>query len=141
MKQHDAEDLFIRSLDTPLSDDENALLSKALDGMPGLKRDTILHLEIREKLRLKGPATFGPFFASKVMQAIQDSGIAIDRYLISFFRRFRLAAVGIAVGLIAVNVLLAEERDLSSVFNIGEDTTTEQETFVLDFFGSITSDL
>lgn len=141
MKHHDSEDLYIRSLDADLTQHENAILAEAIDSTPGLKDNVLVYSEIREKLRAKEPATFGPFFATRVVHVISESAVVIDHYLFSFFRKFQLAAAGVVIGLLALNVIFTDQIDVMSILGLGDTSSREEVTIVFDFFESINENL
>ena len=57
--------MYIRSLDATLKEQEKLFLAEALRTDPELENDLLAHAELRDKLRAKEAATFGPFFAAR----------------------------------------------------------------------------
>ena len=141
MKHHDAEDLYLRSLDAELSAHETAILTEALRANTELREELQLYLEMRENLPAKQPATFGPFFAARVLHVITQSSVVIDHYLFSFFRKFQLAAVGIVIGLLALNMVFTDQSDVISIFGFGDTSGDEGVTVMFDFFEPINESL
>jgi hypothetical protein len=141
MKQHEAEDLYIRSLDATLGADEAAVLAEAFRANPGLGDEVSVYLKIREKLAAKEQATFGPFFAARVVHVITQSRAVFDHYLFSLFRKFQLAAAGILIGLLALNVVFAEQPDIISVLGFDNTSGSEGAYITFDFFESIDESL
>src|SRR5690348_9220575 len=115
MKPEELEAIFIRSLDAPLSTKELDEFLAALKQHPLLAKELEEHNSIREILKAKEPATFGPYFASKLMTKIQNTGVVIDRQLFSFFKKFQLAAMGVVVALLVLDVVFANENCLIAV--------------------------
>ena len=141
MTPQEIEDLYIRSFDEPMSIEEKEMLMKALKANAGVATDLSRYKTIREVAARKTPATFGPFFARKVVTKIQNVGIQIDRQIIAFFKKYQLAVVGVVIALLALNAVFADQLNLQSLFGL-EDTTTQTEEIVsFDFNEILNNDL
>ena len=141
MTRQKAEELYIRSLDGPLTEPEKTTLAKAFRDDPELAGELAAYRTLRERLRTKTPATFGPFFAARVLNAIGQSGDVLDRYLYTFFRKFQLAAAGMLIALLAANIMLAEQHDLMSILGLGDTPQQEEDVVAFDFFNSLNEGL
>lgn len=142
MKTEKAEDLFIRSLDQSLSKTENELLKNSLDADPLLKEQLQEFITTRERLKRKQPASFGRYFAQKVVNKIQQAGEEIDRQIIFFFKRYQLAAAGVVIALLALNIIYAETFSIPSILGIEEATTTTTDDIItFDYSKLLTDDL
>lgn len=141
MKRQEAEDLYIRSLDGQLTQSEKAALAETFRDDPVLASELLEYRELRERLRSKTPATFGPFFAARVLNAIEQTGDVVDHYLYTFFRKFQLAAAGTLIALLAANIMLAEQHDLMSILGLGSTPQQEEDVIVFDFFESLNENL
>ena len=142
MNANEIEDLFIRSFDQPLNDMEKDELVKAMHANPGLAKDITAYKSIRESVLRKKPATFGPYFAHKVITRIQNLRIEIDKQIMFFFRKYQLAALGVLIALLAVNVIFADKLDLPSVLGIENTTQTvpaEDDLLSFDFYEKLTN--
>ncbi len=124
MKPEEIEDLFIRSFDEPLNEAEKEQLVSAMRDNPPVARELAAYKDIRETVLRKIPATFGPYFAQKIVTRIQNMHIQIDRQIVFFFKKFQLAAAGVMVALLAVNVIFADQLNISSVLNIQDSVAT-----------------
>lgn len=142
MKAESIEDLFIRSLDQSLSNAEKKLLSNALDTDPIVAMQLQELITIRERLLRKQPASFGPYFAQKVVNKIQQAGKEIDRQIIFFFKRYQLAAVGVVIALLALNIMYAETYSIPSILGVEEtSTSTTDDIMTFDYSEILTKDL
>ncbi len=141
MTPQEIEDLYIRSFDEPMNEEEKELLLKALKTNAGVATDLSHYKKIREVLLRSNPATFGPYFSKKIITKIQNVGIQIDRQILAFFKKYQLAAVGIVIALLALNAVFADQLNLQSLFGL-EDTTTQTEEIVsFDFNEILNNDL
>lgn len=141
MNKAEIEDLYIRSLDVPLSKQESEVLSKELAEDAELREQLLRYNTLRETLRSKIPATYGPYFASKLINKIQDTSVVIDHFIFSFFKRFQLAAVGLVVALFVLNVMLSDQSDLRSILGLNATIPSDEETLSFDFFQTINESL
>lgn len=138
MNKQETEDLYILSLDQPLAPADEDRLQTALQEHPDWARSLAHHRTARELLRASSPATFGPYFASKLMHKLQNTGAVIDRQLFGIFRKFQLAAIGVVVALLILNVALSEQSGWKSVLGIEKDTSTPPEQQVpFDFYETL----
>ncbi len=152
MNPNEIEDLFLRSFDQPLSETEKEKMLTAMQANAGLAKDLSAFKKIRETVLRERPATFGPYFAQKVITRIKGLRIEIDKQIIFFFKKFQLAAAGVLVALLAVNVIFSDQLNVDSIFGIqdtvaaidqpmtdNQDTVTNDlETVSFDFFDNLT---
>jgi hypothetical protein len=141
MKKSKAEDLLIRSLDQPLSPDEDELLKNSLSIDPSLKEQLLELVVLRETLRRKHPASFGPYFAQKIVHKIQQAGQEIDRQIVFFFKRYQLVAAGVVIALLALNIMYAETFSVPSILGVEEATTATDDIITFDYSELLTDDL
>ena len=141
MTPQEIEDLYIRSFDEPMNTEEKELLSKAMRANAGLATDLSHYKKVREVTLRSTPATFGPFFARKVITKIQNVGIQIDRQILAFFKKYQLAVVGVVIALLALNAVFADQLNLQSLFGLEDNTTTTEEIVSFDFNEILNNDL
>ena len=127
------EDLYIRSFDEPMNVAEKEILLGTLKANPGLAAELSQYKKIREMALRRLPATFGPYFAKKVIAKIQNVGIRIDRQMLTFFNKFQLAAVGVVVALFALNAIFADQINLLTLFGLEDTTQATEEIVSFDF--------
>lgn len=142
MTQDEIEDLFLRSLDNPLSDDEKNKLKKAIETkmLPG--EDVMRYNNIRSSLHRESPATFGPYFAQKVITKIQGMRAEIDQQIVFFFKKYQLAALGVFVVLLSVNIIFSDEINIPAILGIEETVvadTPEDDIEEFDFLEALNS--
>lgn len=125
MKINELEELYLRSLDQKLNAAEQSALEAAMRTYPDFAADAAKYKSIREAVRRTEAATFGPYFAQKVIDKLQTVKIGIDRQIMIFFKRYQLAAFGLMILLVTVNVLSAEKLDLASVLGYEEAAAPE----------------
>jgi hypothetical protein len=138
MKINELEELYLRSLDQKLNAAEQSALDAAMRAYPEFAADAAKYKSMREVVRRTEDATFGPYFAQKVIQKLQTVKIGIDRQIMIFFKRYQLAAFGLMILLVTVNVLSAEKLDFASILGyeenvIQETPTTPDEDDLLSF--------
>jgi hypothetical protein len=143
MNQQELEDLYIRSLDMPMTNEEKEKFLKELHAHPDLAKRLSQHKKVRDLLIVKTPASFGPYFAAKLMNKIENTGIVIDRQLFSFFKKFQLAALGAIVVLLILNILFTEQISIKSILGLDrtEAPTTEETVVSFDFFKTLNENL
>lgn len=141
MTPNEIEDLYIRSLDAQMTPAEKELLLKALNENSGLARGLSAHKKLREVIKPDQPATFGYFFAAKLVARIQNTGVVIDRQIFSFFKKYQLVAAGVIVVLLILNTLFAEQFSLDAIFGLQETTTPAEEIVSFDFHEILNNDL
>lgn len=133
MNATEAENLFIRSLDEIINEAERQQLSEALRNYEGLAQQLEKHRTLRERIVREDNASFGPYFAQKVINRIQSLRTEIDDQIVFFFRKYQLAAIGVFIALLAVNVLFSEQVDVASVFGLQEPLSVSADEDVLSF--------
>lgn len=141
MNQQELEDLYIRALDLPMNSTEKEKFLSDLKRYPAMAREMIVHDKIRELTASKAPATFGPYFASRLVHKIEQTGVVIDRQIFSFFKRFQLAAVGVVVALLILNMTFADQTNLKSILGLERISTQEEEIVSFDFSEILNNDL
>jgi len=67
----------------------------------------------------------------------------IDRQIFSFFKKFQLAALGVIVGLLILNVIFTEQVSLTTVFGLDRTVTpaAEETDVPFDFFKTLNENL
>ena len=141
MTVQEIEDLYIRSFDETMSSGDKDKLLNALRANPGLATELSEYKKIRDVSLRKKPASFGPYFAVKLVAKIQNVGIQIDRQIFAFFKKFQLAAVGVVIALLALNVIFADELNLKSLFGLEDSLNTTEEIVSFDFYEMLNNDL
>jgi hypothetical protein len=143
MSDQELEERYVRSLDLPpTTQDEDSLLEE-LQRRPELSNRLAQHKKVRELLTRKKPVSFGPYFAAKLLYKIENTGIVIDRQLFSFFKKFQLAALGVIVGLLILNVLFTDQATLTSIFGLDRTATpaSDEAQAPFDFFETLNKNL
>lgn len=123
MNATEIEALYLKSLDGTLTESESRQLKEALQANEAVAKDLAQYDAIRESILRKSPETFGPYFAQKLIAKIQNSRVEIDQQIAFFFKRFQLAAIGIFVALLTINIIFSEEVNLPSVLGIQDEQT------------------
>ena len=141
MTVQEIKDLYIRSFDEPMSTEQKDQLLNAMRTNAGLATEFSYYKRTREALLRTTPASFGPYFAIKVVAKIQNVGIQIDRQIFAFFKKFQLAAVGVVIALLALNVIFADEFNLKSFLGLESSTNTTEEIVSFDFYEMLNDDL
>src|SRR5258708_2777330 len=143
MNQHELEEWYVRSLDLPMSTGEKEKFLKELHQYPELANRLTQHEKVRDVIQVKKPASFGPYFASKLMHKIENTGIVIDRQIFSFFKKFQLAALGVIVVLFILNFMFTEQVSLRALFGLDRTVTPapDEADVPFDFFKTLNENL
>jgi len=143
MKPEELENLYIRSLDIPMMNEEKEKFLNELHAHPEFAKQFAMHKKVRDLTSAKTPASFGPYFASKLMHKIENTGIVIDRQIFSFFKKFQLAALGVIVALLILNVAFSDQVSVPSILGLDRTTpsTTEEAVASFDFFETLNENL
>ncbi len=142
MKPEEIEDLYLRSFDENLSEAQKEALLNSIPVHTGLAGELSQYKDIRENLLRDKPATFGPYFAQKVINRIENMRLEIDKQIVFFFRKYQLAALGVFIALLAINVIFSDQLNISSVLGIQEEVTTEgadEDIEAFDFSNNLTN--
>ena len=124
--KNEIEDMFLKSLDQPLNDSEREILKKAIESDPELKKNLSGYNQIRESLLRGEEATFGPYFAQKVITRIQGMREELDQDIIFFFKKFRLAALSLTIALLTINIIFSDKLNIASVIGIEESVAVDE---------------
>ena len=141
MTKEKIEELYIRSLDEVLDESETRQLSEAMTSFPELAKELAEYKRLRESVARKKPATFGPYFAQKVIAKIQQGRVEIETQIAFFFKKYQLAALGVFIALLAVNVIFSDRVDVPSILGV-EDAAqpAEDDLLSFDFYDTLTND-
>jgi hypothetical protein len=128
MEKQDKEELLIKSLDAKLSNEERSLLMTMMESDHDLKKYSQQYDKLRQMLQRSEPDSFGPFFAERIVNRIKNLKKEIDYQIFFFFKKYQLAAVGVVIALIVLNILFSDQLTLKSVlgFEDQNQTSTEQ---------------
>ncbi len=131
MIQQKLEDLLLRSLDSTPSPDERKQLQKELKENTSLGKAQEDFTKVRVLLGDHEKATFGLFFAERVLHHIRSMQGKVEYQLFSFFKKYQLIALSILVGLLVLNIVLADSLSLKSILGLDD---TESELVQIDLY-------
>ncbi len=129
-------DLFLQSLDGKISDNEKARLTEAMNSDRQLKKSADQLLLLREKIARKEQDSFGPFFAERIINRIKSLKKEIDSQIFFFFKKYQLAAIGVVVALVVLNIVLSDNLSVKSVLGFEEEQTDDIVT--IDLYQNLT---
>jgi len=115
------EDLFLQSLDGKISDEQKTKLAEAMIADPTLKKNADQFVKLRDKLLRKKEESFGPFFAERIINQIKSLKKEIDYQIFFFFKKYQLAAIGVVVALVVLNIVLSDNLTVKSVLGFEEE--------------------
>lgn len=127
MTHEELEDLYIRSLDENLAPLERQTLVDAAREHADVSRLFDEHRQVRDVLAAPQRATFGAYFATRLMNKIQNTGAIIDRELFGLFKRFQLAALGVVVVLLILNFVFTEQISMGAILGLEPTNDTTEE--------------
>lgn len=119
------DELLIKSLDSKLSNEERQLLITMMEDDHQLKKYSQQYDKLREMLLRQEPDSFGPFFAERIVNKIKNLRKEIDYQIFFFFKRYQLAAVGIVIALIVLNIVFSDQLTLKSVLGFEDQTSND----------------
>ena len=128
MMKEDNQDLFLRSLDSKLSEKEKTLLQNALLSDTHLPKHSKEFIQIRELLAQQQGKSFGAFFAERVINQIRVLQQEIEYQVFSFFKKYQLVAIGLVVALFISNIMLADTLTIKSIIGLEENSLTDTVT-------------
>lgn len=134
--EHVNEDLFLQSLDGKISEEQKVKLAEALSKDPGLKRRADQLLKLRTIIANKEEESFGPFFPERIVNRIKSLKREIDYQIFFFFRKYQLAAIGIVVALVVLNIVLSDQLTLKSVLGFEDEQASDLVT--IDLYQNLT---
>ena len=130
------EDLFLRSLDGKISDHERTKLQTAMDSNRQLKRNADQFINLRSKLMRTSEDSFGPFFAERIINRIKSLKKEIDYQIFFFFKKYQLAAIGVVVALVVLNIVLSDNLTVKSV--LGFEDEKVDDIVAIDVYQNLT---
>ena len=137
MTTEEKEDLYLRSLDTSLKDAEQRFLDEALTSHHSFKKAAENFVLIRELLSIRQGESFGPFFAERVVHHLKVLKNEIDYQLFFFFKKYQLAALGLIVALVAINIILSSTLSVPSILGLEDETIND--IVQIDLFENLTN--
>ncbi|MBS1507533.1 MAG: hypothetical protein JSS79_12895 [Bacteroidetes bacterium] len=130
------EDLFLQSLDGTLDEAQKQQLKKVLAEDAGLQRASGQYLALRDQLLRKETDSFGPFFAERIINRIKSLKKEIDYQIFFFFKKYQLAALGVVVALLVLNIIFSDQLTLKSV--LGFEDEKPNDIVTIDLYQDLT---
>ncbi len=115
------EELYLRSLDGRIGDTEGAQLSAAKETDSRLQIRMDQFVKVRAMLLRQGEDSFGPFFAERIINRIKSMKKEIDYQVFFFFKKYQMAAIGVVVALLVLNIIYADRLTIKSVLGFEEE--------------------
>jgi hypothetical protein len=131
------EDLFLQSLDGGLSEQRRQELTDALNKDVRFKKNADQFLKLRGKLLRTEQNSFGPFFAERIVNRIKSLKKEIDYQIFFFFKKYQLAAIGIVVALVVLNIVLSDNLTVKSVLGFEDEQVDDIVT--IDLYSNLTN--
>jgi len=96
-------------------------LAEAMNADPALRRNADQFVKLRTKLLRKEEDSFGPFFAERIINQIKSLKKEIDYQIFFFFKKYQLAAIGVVVALVVLNIVLSDNLSVKSVLGFEDE--------------------
>lgn len=125
MKSHhlsEEEKLLLKHLDASLSPSEQQALERSLTNNEELTEGLTAYQNLRAQLKRQQEATFGPFFAERIVTQLKKRTQEIDYLILFFFKKYQVLAVGVLVALLTANVFLADQFTIASIFGLEKES-------------------
>ena len=129
-------DLFLQSLDGKISEEQKTKLTEVMNTDRILKKNADQFLKLRMNLSRKEQDSFGPFFAERIINRIKSLKKEIDYQIFFFFKKYQLAAIGIVVALVVLNIVLSDSLTLKSVLGFEDEKVDDIVT--IDLYQNLT---
>lgn len=119
-------ELLYRSFDGELTAEEQRELRDALAGSEELRHEKGRIEVMRQMVSASGQDAFRPFFTERVMRRVAElregsNGVwTLQDWLSRVFRRVAIAGAAVAVGLVVLNLVEAEQVSLTAAFGISD---------------------
>jgi anti-sigma factor RsiW len=110
--------LLLRSLDSPLTDDERRALDAALASSEELRSAEKNLAAMRSAIRSAGEGGFKPFFVERVTERLRRPQESVDDYFVSVFRTLAAGAAVLVILLSAYNISQTNAVSVESAFGI-----------------------
>jgi len=130
------EDLFLQSLDGNISEEQKMKLAEAMNNDRTLKKNADQFVKLRTKLLRKDEDSFGPFFAERIINRIKSLKKEIDYQIFFFFKKYQLAAIGVVVALVVLNIVLSDNLTVKSVLGFEDEQVSDVVT--IDLYQNLT---
>jgi hypothetical protein len=130
------EDLFLQSLDGKISDEQKMKLAEAMNSDADLKKNANQFVKLRSSLLRREEDSFGPFFAERIINQIKSLKKEIDYQIFFFFKKYQLAAIGVVVALVVLNIVLSDTLTVKSVLGFEEEQVDN--IVAIDFYKNLT---
>ena len=115
------EDLFLQSLDGKISEEQKMKLAEAMNSDLTLRKNVDQFVKLRAELLRKEEDSFGPFFAERIINQIKSLKKEIDYQIFFFFKKYQLAAVGVVIALVVLNIVLSDNLTVKSVLGFEDE--------------------
>jgi hypothetical protein len=140
MEMNKKEELVIKSLDAKLSNEERAMLMQLLESDHETKKLSDQYEKLRDMLLRPEPDSFGPFFAERIVNKIKNLKKEIDYQIFFFFKKYQLAAVGVVIALIVLNIIFSDQLTVKSVLGLEDQNATSSDLVEhVDFYSELTN--
>ena len=130
------DDLFLQSLDGKVSEEQKMKLAEAMNTNRNLKKNADQFLKLRTNLFRKEEDSFGPFFAERIINRIKALKKEIDYQIFFFFKKYQLAAIGVVVALVVLNIVLSDQLTVKSVLGFEDEQVDDIVT--IDLYQNLT---
>lgn len=115
------EELFLKSLDGAINDQQKMELENGLQKDSQLKKKTDQFIMLREKLYQSEKDSFGPFFAERIINRLKSLKKEIDYQIFFFFKKYQLAVLGVIVALVVLNIVFSDSLTVQSILGFEEE--------------------
>jgi hypothetical protein len=130
------DDLFLQSLDGKISAEQKKKLDEVMNSDLLLRKNADQFMTLRSKLLRKEEDSFGPFFAERIINQIKSLKKEIDYQIFFFFRKYQLAAIGVVVALVVLNIVLSDQMTVKSV--LGFEDEHADDIVTIDLYQNLT---
>lgn len=117
--------IILKNLEGLTTSEEQYALERVLETNANLRQVQQRYQEMRNELKRKSQQSFGPFFAERIISKLKKRVQDIDYFILFFFKKYQLLAVGVLVALLTANIYLSDQLSFESVFGLEQESVDD----------------
>jgi hypothetical protein len=135
-KLSDKEQMMLRLFDENIAPDEREKIDQIVRQDRNLKLEYDAYRQMRDVLAEKRDDSYGPFFAERIINQVKRRTQEIDYLIFFFFKKYQVLIAGVLVGLLVINIILADKLTILSILGFQDETVEDFVT--IDVYENLT---
>lgn len=120
-KLSDKEQMMLRLFDENIAPDEREKIDQIVRQDRNLKLEYDAYRQMRDVLAEKRDDSYGPFFAERIINQVKRRTQEIDYLIFFFFKKYQVLIAGVLVGLLVMNIILADKFTILSILGFQDE--------------------